>query len=68
MAQTAVTTSGNSSGTGAALVRVTSAAVVQLGVGDRVYVKAYHDYGLDRDLVVETRSTHLQIIRIPSMN
>jgi hypothetical protein len=65
--ETAVTTAGNSSGTGAALVRVTSATAVQLDAGDRVYVKAFHDNGLERTLITETRSTNLQIIRVPTL-
>lgn len=64
---TAVTTAGNSSGTGAALVRVTSATALQLDAGDRVYVKAYHDNGAERTLLNESRSTNLQVIRISNI-
>jgi C1q domain-containing protein len=65
--QTAVTTPGNASAVGDPLVRVTSVATLQLDAGDRVYVKAFHDAGSDRNLLAEARSTNLQIVRIPSV-
>ncbi len=65
--ETAVTTAGNSSGTGAALVRVTSATALQLDEGDRVYVKAFQDNGLEVELLAESRSTNLQVILVPSV-
>ena len=66
--QTMVTAPGNSSGSGATLLRVASATAVQLEAGDRVYIRAFHDYGINRDLLAGSRETSLQIIRIPSMN
>lgn len=66
--QTAVTTPGNSSGVGDHLVRVTSVATLQLDADDRVYVKAFHDFGSDRNLLAEARTTNLQIVRIPSVD
>ena len=66
--ETAVTTAGNSSGTGTALVRVTSTAAVQLDAGDRVYVKAFQDNAVDVTLLAESRSTNLQVILVPSVN
>jgi C1q domain-containing protein len=66
--QTAVTTPGNSSAIGDPLVRVTSVATMQLDADDRVYVKAFHDFGSDRNLLAEARSTNLQIVRIPSVD
>jgi hypothetical protein len=65
--QAAVTTPGNSSGTGSTVLRLDSATAVHLDAGDRVYVKAFHDYGIDRDLLVGLRDTNLQIIRIPDL-
>jgi hypothetical protein len=66
--QTAVTTPGNASGIGNTVLRVASATVVQLAAGDRVYIKAFHDYVTDLGLTNVPRETNLQIIRIPSMN
>lgn len=65
---TAVTTPGNSSGAGAPLLRIASATVVQLAAGDRVYIRAFHDYGVDQTLTTDPRETNVQVIRIPSMN
>lgn len=65
---TAVTTPGNSSGTGASLLRVASATVAQLAAGDRVYIRAFHDYGSDQTLTTDPRETNVQVIRIPSVN
>lgn len=47
---------------------VTSVATLQLDAGDRVYVKAFHDFGFDRSLLAGARSTNLQIVRIPSVD
>lgn len=65
--QTAVTTPGNSSGTGSTLLRVNSATAIHLEKGDHVSLRAFHDYGVPRDLMPGLRETNLQIIRIPDM-
>lgn len=62
------TTPGNSSGTGATLLRVHSAKVVNLELGDRVFVRTFHDYGVPRNLTAGLRETNLQIIRIPGLD
>lgn len=67
ISETAATTPGNSSGVGDKFLRITSAATLQLEAEDRVYVKAFHDYGSDRNLLAEARSTNLQIVRIPGL-
>jgi hypothetical protein len=45
-----------------------SATVVDLAVGDRVYIKTFHDYGADRLIFYGSRETNLQIIRIPGID
>ena len=64
--QSLVTVPGNASGTGATLLRVNCADVVQLDVGDRVSIKAFHDNGIDTPLNAGLKETSVQIIRIPS--
>jgi C1q domain len=64
---TAVTTPSSVS-SGSHLLRVTSAATVQLEAGDRVYVAAFQDSGGERTLFAEARSTNFQIVRIPSLD
>lgn len=71
--QNAVTASGNSSGSGATLLRINSATIVQLDQGDRVALRAFHDYGVERFVVSDAAAqgrmeTTLQIIRIPDVN
>lgn len=66
ISQSLVTVPGNASGTGSTLLRVNSADVVQLDLGDRVSIRAFHDNGIDKLLNVGLKETSLQIIRIPS--
>jgi hypothetical protein len=64
--QAATTTPGNSSGIGFTGIRVTSATSVHLEAGDRVELRAFHDYPTSLNLNTGPRDTHLQIVRIPS--
>jgi hypothetical protein len=70
--QNAVTAPGNSSGAGATFLRINSATIVQLDQGDRVALRTFHDYGVDRVVISEETpgfvETNLQIIRIPDIN
>jgi hypothetical protein len=65
--QTAVTTPGNSSGTGSKLLRVSSTTAVHLEKGDHVSLRTFHDYGTPRDLMPGLRETNLQIVRVPDI-
>ena len=64
--QSLVTVPGNASGVGSTLLRVNSANVVQLDLGDRVSIKAFQDSLSDKLLNVGLKETSLQIVRIPS--
>ena len=70
--QNVVTAPGSPSVAGAGL-RINSATVVELDAGDRVALKAFHDYGVARVVVSNAAApdrveTNLQIIRIPDAN
>ena len=70
--QNVVTAPGSPSVAGPNL-RINSATIVQLDQGDRVALKAFHNYGDPRVIVSDTANrdrveTNLQIIRIPDVN
>ena len=67
--QNVVTAPGSASVAGPGL-RLNSATIVQLDQGDRIALKAFHDYGADRTITSDAASpgreeTTLQVIRIP---
>lgn len=70
--QNVVTAPGSPSVAGPGL-RINSATIVQLDQGDRVALKAFHDYGVPKFVVSDSATpgrveTNLQIIRIPDVN